>query len=114
MAENYSGIIQLWRSIRTEARIHHFTDDGEDELLFLNDKERGDVTLLEKKTLMTNPSYGEKNPNCNDESRYSSDRGTGRRRATSPLSPTLVLFLEPHGKLYLKLQHVLAQLKASV
>ena len=27
------------------------------------------------------------------------------------LSPTLTLFLEPHGKLFLKLQHVLAQLQ---
>ncbi len=36
------------------------------------------------------------------------------RRATGPLSPTLVLFLEPHGKLYLKLQQVLTQLQLDV
>ncbi|GAC1402753.1 MAG: hypothetical protein NVSMB49_19290 [Ktedonobacteraceae bacterium] len=36
------------------------------------------------------------------------------RRATGPLSPTLVLFLAPHGKLYLELQQVLAQLQLDV
>ena len=36
------------------------------------------------------------------------------RRATGPLSPTLTLFLAPHGKLYLKLQQVLAQLQVDV
>ena len=36
------------------------------------------------------------------------------RRATGPLSPTLVLFLEPHGKLCLKLQQVLTQLQLDV
>jgi len=36
------------------------------------------------------------------------------RRASGSLSPTLTLFLEPHGKLYLKLQQVLAQLHVSV
>ncbi len=35
------------------------------------------------------------------------------RPASVSLSPTLVLFLEPHGKLYLKLQQVLAQLQVS-
>ena len=32
------------------------------------------------------------------------------RRVSVTLSPTLTLFLEPHGKLYIKLQQVLAQL----
>lgn len=36
------------------------------------------------------------------------------RRATATLSPTLTLFLKPHGKLYLKLQQVLAQLQINV
>ena len=33
------------------------------------------------------------------------------RRVSVTLSPTLTLFLEPHGKLYLKLRQVLAQLQ---
>jgi len=36
------------------------------------------------------------------------------RRASTFLSPTLTLFLEPHGKLYLKLQQVFAQLQVDV
>ncbi len=34
--------------------------------------------------------------------------------ATGPLSPTLMLFLEPRGKLYLKLHQVLAQLQVEL
>jgi hypothetical protein len=36
------------------------------------------------------------------------------RQVSVTLSPTLTLFLEPHGKLYLKLQQVLAQLQLNV
>jgi hypothetical protein len=36
------------------------------------------------------------------------------RRVSVTLSPTLTLFLEPHGKLYLKLQQALAQLQLNV
>jgi hypothetical protein len=39
------------------------------------------------------------------ERRLGHDRGTDRnRRASVSLSPTLALFLAPHGKLYLRLQ----------
>lgn len=36
------------------------------------------------------------------------------RRDSVTLSPTLTLFLEPHGKLYIKLQHVLSQLQINI
>src|SRR6266567_5111968 len=43
-------------------------------------------------------------------SRPGNDRGTDRnRRVSSPLSPILYLFLEPSGKLYKKLQDLLAE-----
>jgi hypothetical protein len=43
------------------------------------------------------------------------DSGTDRnRRVSVTLSPTLTLFLAPHGKLYLKLQEVLVQLQTSI
>src|SRR6266581_747532 len=44
----------------------------------------------------------------NNKLQYLCDRN---RRVSVTLSPTLTLFLEPHGKLYLKLQQVLAQLQ---
>jgi len=36
------------------------------------------------------------------------------RRDSVTLSPTLTLFLKPHGKLYLKLRHVLSQLQIDI
>jgi hypothetical protein len=36
------------------------------------------------------------------------------RRVSVTLSPTLTLFLEPHGKLYIKLQQVVAQLQQGI
>src|SRR5205823_13643882 len=42
------------------------------------------------------------------------DRGTDRnRRVSSPLSPIFSLFLEPTGRLYHKVQHLLAEEEAA-